>query len=704
MCLFFIMANWGGRKDLSNLAFALICLMLIIIVLINGYYPKFKSYNPITLLYLRSLYTIIMGILVTLFAYSIFNLKDIKYQIKIIMVIYLISTIIVSTLYIILKYNFLYTLHFTIIALCGSVVLIISSFQIIKKKQYRDKAKRLACYGFFVLILQGILYAIFGNIIQLEFSYIVSYSLAIVVILLFSYSLATRFNKEHKDLSNLKQTLEKKVHEKTLQYYDANKQKTMLLINIAHETKTPLTIIKNYLDLYFDENETVASKEIIKSNINKIIRDIIQILDMEKMSNGSSFFNHTCLINLSELLQKRIEIFRSLAARKMIKIDSDIEDDLLVNMDPNAANIVVNNLLDNAIKYSRSKGRIQVSLTKNENDPVLTISDNGIGMEKDKLEKIFTPFYQISHKKNSFEGIGMGLSLTKRIIDDIAAEITAISEKNMGSTFKIVFRREGNSNNVVMLDSEEPLDTTIVFDEANFVISDSSYDRGKKNLFVVEDNKEMQLLFSKIFNNNFNFYFALNGTEALDKINTIPFPDLIISDIMMDEMDGLTFYNKFKKRSGFEHVPFIFVTAKTSESVKLQGMKEGAVDFIPKPFSKELLLAKIKSILSYQDKYELHIIKDVNQRLSDFLTKSQNNEKRKVKMLEEDKWIYFGKKYRLAAREIEVCKMILEGLQYKEIALKMDLSENTIETYRKRIFKKCNVQNKTELLRNYSEL
>lgn len=701
MSMFFLLVYLGGRKNHSNIAFSILCFMFTIIILLLRIYPLTKIYNEIHFNFFKSIFSSLMGIIFTFFGYTIFDFKKIKQQLLILIISYTFLSLLFNGIYFLTTNIIFIKMSFITMATHGIYVLIICTYQVIKMKQYKERTKKIASIGFLVLLMEGIFFLIFMALLNLEYAAYISYSAIFIVLFLFNFTLADRSNQEHKDLIELKQTLEQKVHEKTVKYYEANKQKSMLLVNIAHETKTPLTIIKNYFDLYHDNRNDDESKKIIKKNIDKMIRDIVQILDMEKMDNGSSIFNHNSVIDLSTILHSKLKIFNSVAKTKSIKIESNILEDAYISMDSNAASIVINNLLDNALKYTKPKGKITISLRKIDEDLVLTISDNGIGMNKDKLQQIFTPFYQISHKKNSFEGIGMGLSLTKKIIDDMGNEILVESELTKGSKFTIVFKASNKKESPVIGSSLDSISLNTISHE--FDISDSEFNPDYKNILVVEDNEEMLNLLQIILKNKYNFFYANNGKSALEKIEIIPKPNLIISDIMMDKMDGFEFYSNLKNKFLFSSIPFIFLSARNSDKTELKGIRQGAIDFITKPFSKKLLLAKIDSFLLTQENLEADIIKDVNLKLNRYLEENIKRERNISKKKKDSMCQKLAKEYSLANREIEVVFMIYKGLQYKEIAFEMGISINTVETYRKRIFKKCNIQNKAELLKLLAE-
>lgn len=474
---------------------------------------------------------------------------------------------------------------------------------------------------------------------------------------------------------------------------EINKAKNNLFINLAHETKTPLTLIQNYLNRYIKEQKKSHDLDVIKQNIDKLQRNIVNFLDMEKLEKGIIFYDHNQLVNVSDFLNEKIEMFKLMASNMKIRIESNIENEIFTIIDPFALDRIVNNILGNAVKYNKVNGLINVTLKSFGNKMHLTVNDRGIGISEDELENIFKPYYQISKQKRNIQGIGMGLNIVKKILNEVHGEISVKSKLDEGSSFIICLTRKTGretlniSNNLY----SKPIDEVSTYD-----FKTGSFINERETLFVVEDNLEMLRFLIENLESKYNVIFAHNGEDALQVLDESPMPNLILSDVMMDAMDGFEFCELVKTREKYKAVPIIFLTAKTSQADKIKGLNLGAIDFISKPFAIEELLVKIDSLLTHQKVRETGAARDMVKKI-DSLLKGElsdeeitNGDKKNLYKLYYD----FG----ISRKEIEVIDLLKQGLEYKEIADKLGVSINTVETYRRRLFQKCGVQNKVELI------
>ena len=429
--------------------------------------------------------------------------------------------------------------------------------------------------------------------------------------------------------------------------------------------------------------------------MDKLCRDVANFLDAEKLERGQIFYNHNQIINISEILEEKVLLFKRIAENKKVNIIKDIEKGAHIKADPYSIDRVINNLLDNAIKYTDKDGTISVSLNKQDNKITLTVKDTGIGISEDNQKHIFEPYYQASHEKRNIQGIGMGLNIVKMIIDSLSGQIEVKSKLSQGAEFKVIFPayeiKEGEQ-------AQKPAeyiqpDSGIVF----ALPDEESYQEGRSTILLVEDNTELLYFLQNNLKNEYNIFYALNGKEALRKINDIPRPDIIISDIMMDEMDGYEFYDNIKKAGRFNDIPFIFLTAKTTQEEKMKGLEQGAVDYIYKPFSIEELTAKVKSILKTKtSQKDINMEEIKNKMLSFFNSGNDNDNKYKI-------FKNLCDNYSITGREEDILHQVFKGLENKEISDKLNISIETVKYHVKNIFRKCNVQNRVELVRIFSD-
>lgn len=504
--------------------------------------------------------------------------------------------------------------------------------------------------------------------------------------------LAGNFNKMADIISEYSKDMEDKVHERTIQLEKANEQKTNFFINLAHETKTPLTLISNYLDEYLKKSNDSYELDIIKNNIDKLRRDMVNFLDIEKLERGQLFYDHNQNINLSQVLKIKILLFREIANKKKIKLIEEISgEDLFIKIDPYAIDRVINNLLDNAIRYTDQEGEIKIILKNyNESDIEFTVIDNGVGISEEKQKHIFESYYQISHKKRNIQGIGVGLSIVKKIIDQVNGVIKIASKINNGTSLSIFFKRY-NLSDLDIVEKEIECSKPIKNIES-YNVKEESYKKGRYNIFIIEDNIELSEYLQTRMESIYNVFLARNGLEALKKLEYIPKPNVIISDILMDVMDGYDFYTEVLKDERFKDIPLIFLTAKTTLDEKIEGLSKGAIDYLYKPFYINELLVKINSIIRNQE-----VIRESNiSEMENKIAKALRIELGDVGYNElNDKC----SKYNITLKEKEIINFLINGFEYKEISEKLNSPTNTIKKRIHTIYKKLDIHNKVELIK-----
>lgn len=503
-------------------------------------------------------------------------------------------------------------------------------------------------------------------------------------------------NEFEKILKNYKKLYKKMKHlveisdKQQIELQRLNKEKTSFFVNLAHEIKTPLTLIKNYLNKYITENGINKDLSIIKENFDKLTNDIINFLDFEKINRGQIFYNHNQIVQLSDFLQQKVLLFQEISKKKNITISTSIDEPVFTMIDPSAFDRIINNLLDNALKFTDSDGQIIVSLKSMESEIKLQVKDTGIGISSEQQKNIFKPYYQILNKKRNIQGIGMGLNIVKKIIDEVGGKISVKSREGKGCEFNILLEKYIFTDDDVVEknhDMKIPGDVIkrVILNEENIVSE-------KYNILIVEDNEDLLAYLQNSMCKKYNVFFALNGKKALRKLKDMPLPHLILSDIMMDEMDGYQFYEELKKRKVYDSIPFIFITARSSQEEKVQGISKGAVDFINKPFDINELIAKIDALLNMQEAHRLSSESEMEERIIKAIRKRSSDD---------DGFYYFEencRKFNLTQKEKEIARLLMKGKEDKEVAFEMDISYNTVRTHVKNIYKKCCVQNKVEMV------
>jgi signal transduction histidine kinase/DNA-binding NarL/FixJ family response regulator len=583
---------------------------------------------------------------------------------------------------------------------------IYSLLQAIKFKYGKNFNSRDSKQESTVLILSitpwiGLPFIAYYNLGQLEEALITN----IGFLLLFALQVSRNVRQiriEHERLIDSEQrlldwntSLQNEVDKRTQELKRINEQKTNNFINLVHETKTPLTLVNNYLGEYIHKYGSVEELDIIKGGINKLTKDVTSLFDIERFKKGIDVYNHNQVSNFSDILKESIVLFEFYCQKQTIQCDKQIEEDVFIKADPNAIDRIVNNLIENAIKFSNAGGNIEITLKTNENKIYFSVKDAGIGIPLELQKKIFEPYYQINHKKTGLQGMGLGLPIVKKVVDGLGGQIQIDSNPDnfSGTTISIIFNSYSLPEKGVPVANRievEPLDYNI----EHYDITDAQYLPNKLSLLLIEDNQAMLKFLSKRLRVKYNVFCTLNGVEALKKLHDLPvIPDLILSDIMMDKMDGFAFAKAISEQDAYNHIPVIFLSARSTPTDKLKGLRLGAIDLIQKPFSFEVLNQKIETVLENIRKQKRAILQ-----ASILNLKALDNPESFQLAEPSSKFEQTCKLYRFTNRETEIVKSIVKGYTYKMIGEILFISEKTVAKHTENIFRKIGASNKIELI------
>jgi len=434
-----------------------------------------------------------------------------------------------------------------------------------------------------------------------------AYALYVLVIIAGLYTIR-RFELNRTRLKNILR----------MQEYEAIKQKEIdetksrFFANLSHEFRTPLMLIKGPLEQLIDDesNKKIIDRyKMIQRNTENLQSLIDQLLELTQLESASVPVK-AAKENLISVLSGLLSSFESLADDKKIKLTFNSKFDLLPAwIDKDKLEKIIYNLLSNAFKFTPVSGSISVNVNKisiDENEYAeIKVSDTGIGIPHQKLEKIFDRFYQVDDSnQRSFGGSGIGLALVKELIDLHKWNITVVSEIDKGTEFTIniplhddylnedqkvksdlrndVEKQKNISESIEEEDSEKP--------------SEEILDITKPSILIVEDSNDVRLYLTDLLNQEYILYEASNGKEGII-IAQEKIPDLIISDVMMPEMDGMEFCRRIKTDWITSHIPVIMLTAKASGESKIQGLETGADDYLTKPFNSKELFVRVKNLL-----------------------------------------------------------------------------------------------------------
>jgi two-component system sensor histidine kinase ChiS len=478
------------------------------------------------------------------------------------------------------------------------------------------------------------------------------------------------------------------------------KQRTNTFINLAHETKTPLTLINNHLERYIDRMEVNADLQIIKANIERLNSDIVNFFDIERFNKGLDLYDHSIASDFSAMLNDKIPLYKSLADKKKININHTIEQGIVVKAHPGALERITNNLIENAIKYTENEGDIYILLIMENSQVCFTVSDNGVGIPESLHHKVFEPYFQITNERKNFDGMGMGLPIVKKIVETLRGDVILASGRHTGTKLIVTLPRYIPEEGEVLQSLEKSRTLNLAY--ASAVAHDCVTDHNKPYLLIVEDNIDMLNFLVEMLKEKYNVYAAINGAEALKKLHSIAMLDLIVSDVMMPAMDGFDFYREITQLERYCHIPFIFLTAKATYSDKLSGLKLGAIDYIEKPFLITQLTHKIESVLSNLKKQRMAIVTNAYKAIMTVQSQADNHPGvgSTLPGFFEDNC----RKYNLTIREIEVIALIAKGKSYKEISDSLSISDRTVHKHISNIFIKAGADNKVELLNKLQAL
>ena len=483
--------------------------------------------------------------------------------------------------------------------------------------------------------------------------------------------------------ANLQIEVEKRTHEIKL----ISDQRANAFVNLAHEIKTPLTLMKNYFEEYSSKNEGSEEMSIVKNSINKLSSDVLNLFDIEKFNKGLNVYNHNTVSNFSEILKSSLLLFEQYAKQRQLDLQYKVDEDIYIKADPMALYRIINNVTENAIKFTNENGEISVSLQRLNDKVLFCVKDSGIGIPVEQLKKIFQPYYTISSHKSNRQGMGLGLSIVKNVIEELGGtiEIVSVPAISQGTEIRIILNQCLSGNETPLTCEMDGINQVVIKNAVNDKIINDEL----PTIMIIEDNLDMlSYLLSKVSARNYNVLVAVNGSEAIKKLkaNTL-MPELFICDVMMDTMDGYQFREIISKDAKYNHIPFIFLSAKSEKADKVKGLKLGAIDFIMKPFSINELMQKIESIVNLAgNKKELF--------LNSILKSSVE-----IKPSSEERFNFNCMQFGLTQREIEIVKYIEEGCSYKETGTNLFISYRTVEKHIQRIFKKVEVGNKVELLK-----
>lgn len=409
---------------------------------------------------------------------------------------------------------------------------------------------------------------------------------------------------------------------------EATHAKLVFFTNVSHDFRTPLTLVADPVEQLLRDkslnNEQQNLLQIVKKNVSILLRLVNQILEFRKYENGKQEL-HLSFCDLKESIEEWTRAFAPVLRKKFIKFSFDAENTLdrqwVLACDREKVERIYFNLFSNAIKFTPENGRITVRLSKIERNGRiffrLCLSDTGIGISPEHIRNVFDRFYKID---THFSGSGIGLALVKAFVELHNGVIDVHSNEGKGTVFSVMLpsdlkpEPEAPENKCLQLENDILVEN-FVGNEENLV-DETSFDRAKESVLIIDDNADIRSYVRQLLCHQYTVIEAENGLHGI-RMAMKYVPDVIISDIMMPEMDGIECCKRLKKELQTCHIPVILLTACDDDEQRIEGFSQGADSFIVKPFNSKVLEMRIRNLIDGRKRLQFK-----QEDLSEFTTKN----------------------------------------------------------------------------------
>ncbi len=469
-----------------------------------------------------------------------------------------------------------------------------------------------------------------------------------VLLLVGSISVANRFQRnrlvaKEREVARIReaQLIAEAADERARLAEKLEETKSRFFVNLSHEFRTPLTLllgpIRDALDGAVGESfhRQLASMHRNGERLHQLIN---QLLDLAKLESGGLHLQAR-ESNLVAFVRALTLSFASRSEREQKKLQFETHKETLnVFFDRDKLEKIVFNLLSNAFKFTSAGDVIRILIDQTKTEATIIISDTGEGIPAKELPHIFNRFHQAdSSLTRKFEGSGIGLALSKELVELHHGQIQAESEPGAGSTFT-VFLPLGRSHlrpQDLITEEADDVEINAITDSVDTFTPQPKASNGAEpvndkpkaspayaTILIVEDNADVRA-YLKSHLGNYNIEEAVNGVQGLQKAQAIQ-PDLIISDVMMPEMDGLALCQTLKQNKDTQNIPVVLLTAKAAEENKIDGLSAGADDYLYKPFSAKELLARTENLIYRRKQLRKQYSQEIVLKPSDIVVSSEN--------------------------------------------------------------------------------
>lgn len=406
-------------------------------------------------------------------------------------------------------------------------------------------------------------------------------------------------------------------------------EKVNFFTNITHELQTPLTLILGSIERFNHQSKEAEKKSrnwkflrIANQEAFRLQYLVHQLLEFRKAESGHArvVLNY---FNASNLIKNIAELFGAIKDQKLLNFELDVSENILIYSDKDKFEKIIFNLFSNAFKHSSTGENIKCVVEPlDENELKIIFSNSGFEPGDVDLSFLFEQFYTIDHNKNAKESSGIGLALTKQLTEILGGTIN-VSTDNQWIVFEVLLPLNKKSNELSedkllsdrpsylvrsIAESMEVAENTVSKNNDEALIENLEAP-GKKSVLVVEDDSNIRLLLKEVLQDEFVVYEAENGQNAIELLKKIV-PNLILSDVLMSDMDGLSLCTKVKNNMATCHIPFLLLSARNSAEQKLEGFEAGADGYLTKPYNPASLIRKIKELIDYRENIQQVLNKD----------------------------------------------------------------------------------------------
>ena len=383
------------------------------------------------------------------------------------------------------------------------------------------------------------------------------------------------------------------------QLREATQSKLVFFTNVSHDLRTPLTLIAEPVEQMVNAANLTPQQHILMQIANKnvkILRRLInQILDFRKYENGKLDLRLE-EVDFGRMVTEWAESFRSIARKHDIHLEVDVPGDtpMILAIDPEKIERVFFNLMSNAFKHTPDNGTIRFSCSVSGDTLTFSVADNGQGISKEDLDRIFERFYQVD--KVHPKGSGIGLSLARAFVELHGGSISVESELGKGSVFIVTLPVRHLDAAPVVPDCL--IDATEVSAELDVIDTEAiAPESDKPLLLIIDDNSDIRKLVSELMKDEYNIITAPDGKEGV-RLAAKYVPDLIVCDVMMPVLDGLECCRIIKEEVSTSHIPVLMLTACSMDEQRVEGYDSGADGYIAKPFSSAVLKSRCRSLIA----------------------------------------------------------------------------------------------------------